>query len=63
MNEMWEPLHDLVLALAHDLVFGGVGLCGDTNERLLRAWYERHKGSVEETASAIKWPPPSQEKP
>ncbi|KKN32595.1 hypothetical protein LCGC14_0812180 [marine sediment metagenome] len=58
MNETYYAMHQEILALLHDLVFGGYGLMGDAQERLLAAWYEPYKRQIEEAVEVgIHLPP------
>ena len=64
MNDQYEKLHNLILCVMHDLVFGGCGLRGDPQEKLLRIWYEQYQESVENTVKeAVLLPPTPAGKP
>ena len=52
MNEKYEALHETILCVLHDLVFGRFGLNDDAQRRLLQEWYKQHQATVEDAAKA-----------
>jgi hypothetical protein len=61
MDEKYERLHNLILCMMHDLVFGGFGLKGDPQEKLLRAWYSKYQEITESMVEEVVYPPPTRE--
>ena len=59
MDDQYEKLHDLILCMMHDLVFGGFGLKGDAQEKLLRGWYSRYREIIESMVGETTHPPPT----
>lgn len=59
MKEKYEELHEAVLCVLHDLMYGEFGLRGDPKERVLRSWYAEHHGFIEEAADKAIYQPPT----
>lgn len=50
MNPKFEKIHDVVLSLIHELVFGGFGYDGSTPQtKMLKQWYKQYKSLITET--------------
>lgn len=61
MDDQYEKLHELILCMIHDLVFGGFGLKGDAQEKLLRAWYTKYREIIESMVGETANPLPTWE--
>ena len=51
MPPKWGNLHKVVLLVLHELLYGGTDQYDSPTMRVLNAWYEEHKESVEQTAA------------